>query len=472
MYRRWPQQWMVSQSMGLASPPPVVPYLRPGSAFCRPLPPPVSEMEMMNYLWQSVLRPRPGRRPPPAAAGRWEQPEDSAESDAGSRASSPPGGRRQGTKRGCSEPPSPPADQRSKRGRRAPDGASPEDTVSEQIKKIFESCRQGDAVYKNKLILRDKVRKVLRDLYNRCELHIVGSSCTGFACDTSDVDICLFLTEARIDQQHEATRILGQVERLLAKDPDYRMELIRAKVPILRFLSVSTGIQVDLNCNNLVGIRNTHLLQCYSRGENIQLLCYSRVDERVCPLIVIVKLWAQSHDINDACRSTLSSYSLVLMVIHFLQCGVYPSVLPNLQRMCRAKFRPGQPIRAIPKDDYVTNFVSQNSDSLGSLFLGFLRYYAYEFNFHSQVASVRTGSCLLKYQCRAVATYNNAPGMWKYVCVEEPFDLTNTARAVHKAEAFDRIVRAFVDSHRALSDGGRLGAAFGPCGRPLFDDPE
>ena len=39
-----------------------------------------------------------------------------------------------------------------------------------------------------------------------------------------------------------------------------------------------------------------------------------------CPLIVIVKLWAQSHDINDACRATLSSYSLVLMVIHFLQC--------------------------------------------------------------------------------------------------------------------------------------------------------
>ena len=38
-------------------------------------------------------------------------------------------------------------------------------------------------------------------------------------------------------------------------------------MPILRFLSLSTGIQVDLNCNNLVGIRNSHLLQCYSRGE-------------------------------------------------------------------------------------------------------------------------------------------------------------------------------------------------------------
>ena len=64
----------------------------------------------------------------------------------------------------------------------------------------------------------------------------------------------------------------------LPTDPDYRIELIRAKVPILRFLSVSTGIQVDLNCNNLVGIRNTHLLQCYSGGElsaTHLLQCYS-----------------------------------------------------------------------------------------------------------------------------------------------------------------------------------------------------
>ena len=58
-----------------------------------------------------------------------------------------------------------------------------------------------------------------QSLYRRCELHIVGSSCTGFACDTSDVDMCLFLTEARIEQQHEATRILAEVERLLAKGP-------------------------------------------------------------------------------------------------------------------------------------------------------------------------------------------------------------------------------------------------------------
>ena len=43
------------------------------------------------------------------------------------------------------------------------------------------------------------------------------------------------------------------------------------------------------------------------------------MDERVRPLIVIVKKWASGRGINDASQGTLSSYSLVLMVIHFLQ---------------------------------------------------------------------------------------------------------------------------------------------------------
>lgn len=85
--------------------------------------------------------------------------------------------------------------------------------------------------------------------------------------------------------------------------------IIMAKVPILKFNDVKNGFEVDLNCNNAVGIRNTHLLHCYSQ-----------MDWRVRPLVIIVKLWAQANNINDAKNMTISSYSLALMVIHYLQC--------------------------------------------------------------------------------------------------------------------------------------------------------
>lgn len=48
-----------------------------------------------------------------------------------------------------------------------------------------------------------------------------------------------------------------------------QLELIQAKVPILKFHDSIQNLEVDLNCNNAVGIRNTHLLYCYSRSKII-----------------------------------------------------------------------------------------------------------------------------------------------------------------------------------------------------------
>lgn len=51
--------------------------------------------------------------------------------------------------------------------------------------------------------------------------------------------------------------------------------LIQAKVPILRFKDDIHKVEIDLNYNNCVGIRNTHLLHCYSRSKSprIRLTC-------------------------------------------------------------------------------------------------------------------------------------------------------------------------------------------------------
>lgn len=43
-------------------------------------------------------------------------------------------------------------------------------------------------------------------------------------------------------------------------------------------------------------------------------------DWRVRPLVLYIKKWARFHDINDASKATISSYSLCLMLIHYLQC--------------------------------------------------------------------------------------------------------------------------------------------------------
>lgn len=63
------------------------------------------------------------------------------------------------------------------------------------------------------------------------------------------------------------------------------------------------------------------------------------MDWRLRPLALVVKLWAQFHNINNAKDMTISSYSLVLMTIHFLQYAVSPAILPCLHAMYPQKFQ-------------------------------------------------------------------------------------------------------------------------------------
>lgn len=63
------------------------------------------------------------------------------------------------------------------------------------------------------------------------------------------------------------------------------------------------------------------------------------MDWRLRPLAMIVKVWAQFHYINNARDMTISSYSLILMVIHFLQFAVSPAILPCLHVLYPNKFQ-------------------------------------------------------------------------------------------------------------------------------------
>lgn len=133
---------------------------------------------------------------------------------------------------------------------------------------------------------------------------------TGFGLNSSDIDICLLIRPSTVDARLDSLYQLHHIKNHLLKyNVIIESELILAKVPILKFREGNKGFEVDLNCNNSVGIYNTHLLYCYSR-----------CDWRVRPLVIMVKLWAQANRINDAKNLTVSSYSWTLMLVHYLQC--------------------------------------------------------------------------------------------------------------------------------------------------------
>lgn len=101
------------------------------------------------------------------------------------------------------------------------------------------------------------------------------------------------------------------------------------------------------------------------------------MDWRLRPLALIVKLWAQHNNINDARNMTISSYSLVLMVIHFLQYAVTPVILPCLHKEYPEKFQAQQEIHNIDMiENLGMDWQSENKQTLGELFMKFLEYYS------------------------------------------------------------------------------------------------
>jgi poly(A) RNA polymerase GLD2 len=71
----------------------------------------------------------------------------------------------------------------------------------------------------------------------------------------------------QIDQRKDAVVILSSVMRILESSKMVvSLQLILAKVPILRIkcAGVFSDIMVDLNVNNSVAVRNTHLMCYYS----------------------------------------------------------------------------------------------------------------------------------------------------------------------------------------------------------------
>lgn len=304
----------------------------------------------------------------------------------------------------------------------------------------FGSRQQRLVTMEQKILLWKEIYRAIRTEID-CGIFVFGSTFNGFGSDGCDVDMCLFPQGPAIGDK----QWLGRVRRILQQNCRHfirgGIELINAKVPILKFFDREGGLEVDLSVNNPTSIRNTHLLHCYSQA-----------DYRVRPLVLAVKLWAKENGINEARFQTLSSYTLTLMVLSYLQVGVRPPVLPCLHQAYPAIFHPRSDIFSLQYT--IPDWKSQNTESLGELLAGFFRTYSDSsmFDPSRDVGSVRCGAVLEAADCERFARTNKlAPGQWSArLLMEEPFDRTNAARAVCSDQKWDLVQEVFKNTHQRI----------------------
>lgn len=208
-----------------------------------------------------------------------------------------------------------------------------------------------------------------------------GSWENGFAMTGADLDATCFLEGVVEQDARRASREMQ--EHLLPRLKEHpRFEVIQevwtARVPILK-LRFEQSLEVDLSCHNPQALQNTQLLRKYANLHPI-----------VRDLVIAVKLWAKGEEVCGAFRKHLSSYSLTLMVLYFLQVCAGMPLLPTI-----AFSRDG----LVEDYGWVDGITWNNVDSLPILLFRFFNFYSKresagdtsKFAWGEDVVSVRLG---------------------------------------------------------------------------------
>ncbi|CAH8867141.1 unnamed protein product [Trichobilharzia szidati] len=318
------------------------------------------------------------------------------------------------------------------------------ENLSMIIWQFFTNTKQTSLKYAKKVHLCNALHVVVSGVFENAGLFIVGSSMNGFGSDQSDMDMCLTVTSRDLQQKIEAADILSQLLPPLQKCSFIRdLNLIPAKVPILKFRDTLAGVDCDLNVNNVVGIYNTHLLAMYTK-----------IDWRVRPLGMFIKYWAQRMDIHDGKRGRLSTYPLLLMLIQYLQASCSPPILPNLQAKFPKIFNYTRPLCELDMRLELpwAELRSNNQASLAELFVGFIHYYTNEFNFNQWAVSIRHGTPLpIDLAIKRLPPHEQAHTARNLkIFIEEPFCQANAARSLHADNIVSRIRQAFIKTNQIL----------------------
>ncbi|KAF7665456.1 hypothetical protein LDENG_00143220 [Lucifuga dentata] len=333
------------------------------------------------------------------------------------------------------------------------------------LNQVCEQCYLDFAPDKLEVDVREHILQDLETFVKRqfpgARLQLFGSSKNGFGFRQSDLDICMVLEGQETINDVDCISIIESLARLLKKHQGLKniLPITTAKVPIVKFYHVRTGLEGDISLYNTLALHNTHLLASYAAiDRRVKILCY------------VMKVFTKMCDIGDASRGSLSSYAYTLMVLFFLQQRK-PPVIPVLQEIYDGKVKPKMMV-----DGWNVYFFDdlkaissrwphngRNTETVGELWLGLLRFYTEDFDFREHVISIRQLACL--------TTFNK---QWtsKYIVIEDPFDLNHNLGAGLSRKMTNFIMKAFINGRKVFGTPIKAYPPEYPSPMEYFFDPE
>ncbi|KAK0148302.1 Non-canonical poly(A) RNA polymerase PAPD7 [Merluccius polli] len=223
----------------------------------------------------------------------------------------------------------------------------------------------------------NRIEGVIKDLWPTSRVEIFGSFSTGLYLPTSDIDLVVF---GKWDSPP-----LQELEQALRKHniagPHPIKVLDKATVPIIKLTDQETEVKVDISFNVETAVRAAQLIKSYLKRYTV-----------LPPLIFVLKQFLLQRDLNEVFTGGISSYSLILMAISFLQ--LHPRI-----------------------DTRRANI------NLGILLIEFFELYGRDFNYLKTAIRVKNGGTYLSKEELTQSMGNgNRPSM---LCIEDPVQPDN-----------------------------------------------
>ncbi|XP_072139369.1 terminal nucleotidyltransferase 4A isoform X3 [Mobula birostris] len=149
-----------------------------------------------------------------------------------------------------------------------------------------------------------RIESVIKELWPTADVQIFGSFSTGLYLPTSDIDLVVFGK-----WKNPPLQLLEQALRRRNIAEPYSIKVLdKATVPIIKLTDQETEVKVDISFNVETGVKAAQFIKDFIKGYPV--LPY---------LILVLKQFLLQRDLNEVFTGGISSYSLILMAISFLQ---------------------------------------------------------------------------------------------------------------------------------------------------------
>ncbi|XP_045512533.1 non-canonical poly(A) RNA polymerase protein Trf4-1-like [Pieris brassicae] len=289
--------------------------------------------------------------------------------------------------------------------------------LHEEIEHFFMYMSPTETEHLVRSTVVSRIRSAILSLWPQARVEIFGSFRTGLYLPTSDIDLVV------IGQWEKLP--LWTLERELVNQDIAEKESIKvlekATVPIVKMTDKYSDVKVDISFNMSSGVKSAELIKQFK--EKYPVL--SR-------LVMVLKQFLLQRDLNEVFTGGISSYSLILMCISFLQLHPRPERL-------------------------------RQTHNLGVLLIEFFELYGRKFNYVKTAIRVKNGgSYLSKDELQKEMNDGHRPSL---LCIEDPLTPGNdigrsSYGALQVKQAFDY---GYIILQQAIS--GALGAHHSALGR-------